>query len=200
MNSKEVTSQILQDWSRPLQKALTFEVESQFINIFGREKFFNEYIADKLTNYDHFNLNEEISFNLHELSNLYQNYNNLDNSDRKKLVLKTRKFLLKIIKLYDNKENNNSFISEKGTYSLTADVAIVRGVGKSLKNNLNQIGLFIIKDLIDYFPRTYLDYSNKVKIINLRPDNLYTCTGRIKKFFIYKSKNNANLSIMNIII
>ncbi len=60
--------------------------------------------------------------------------------------------------------------------------------------------MFTIKDLIDHFPRTYLDYSNKVKIINLRPDNLYTCTGSIKKFYIYKSKNNGNLSVMNIII
>ena len=124
----------------------------------------------------------------------------MDNSDRKELVLNTRRFLLKIIKLHDIKENKNSLISWKGIHSLTSVVENVLGVGKILKNNLNQIGLFTIKDLIDHFPRTYLDYSNKVKIINLRPDNLYTCTGRIKKFFIYKSKNNANLSIMNIII
>ena len=143
MDSKEVNSEILQDWSRPLQKALTIEVESQYTNIFGREKFFNEYIADKLINYDHFNLNKEISFNLYQLSNLYQNYNNLDNSDRKKLVLKTRKFLLKIIKLYDNKENKNEISNiniqekksvhwtESGKAELTKVPFFVRGKVKS---------------------------------------------------------------------
>ena len=57
-----------------------------------------------------------------------------------------------------------------------------------------------IKDIINYFPRTYLDYTNRVKIINLKPDNLYTCIGSIKKFYIYKSQKNSNLSIMNIVI
>ncbi len=95
MNSKEVTSEMLRDWSRPLQKALTLEVESQFTNIFGREKFFNEYIADTLINYDHFHLNKEIRLNLDQLGSLYKNYTNLDNSDRKELVLNTRRFLLK---------------------------------------------------------------------------------------------------------
>ena len=56
------------------------------------------------------------------------------------------------------------------------------------------------RDIINYFPRTYLDYTNRVKIINLKPDNLYTCIATIKKFYIYKSPNNSNLSIMNIVI
>ena len=62
------------------------------------------------------------------------------------------------------------------------------------------MGIFHIKDLINYFPRTYLDYTNRVKIINLKPDNLYTCIGNIKRFYIHKSKKNSNLSIMNIVI
>ena len=121
---------------------------------------------------------------------------------RKRLLIDTRKFLLKLIRSSDNKENSNNSNISKSIYSLSlsSDISRINGVGKVLTNNLNQLGIFFVKDLINYFPRTYLDYTNKEKIINLRPDNLYTCTGNIKKFFMFKSKNNNNLSIMNIII
>ena len=200
MNSKESNSGIIQEWVRPLQKSLTFEIEAQFINILGKERFFNEYVFEQLKKNNHLNLSEEIQEELENFSNQYKNYINLEIGQRKMLVLDTRNFLLRIINLYDSKSKKNNSIIKKGVYSLYSDVGDVSGVGKILKKNLNQIGIFIIKDIINHFPRTYLDYSNKAKIINLRPENLYTCTGNIKKFYIYKSKNNTNLSIMSIVI
>ncbi len=200
MNSKESNSGIIQEWVRPLQKSLTFEIEAQFINILGKERFFNEYVFEQLIKNNHLNLSEEIQEELENYSNQYKNYINLEIGQRKMLVIETRNFLLRIINLYDSKSKKNNSIIKKGVYSLYSDVGVVSGVGKILKKNLNQMGIFIIKDIINHFPRTYLDYSNKAKIINLRPENLYTCTGHIKKFYIYKSKNNTNLSIMSIVI
>ena len=83
---------------------------------------------------------------------------------------------------------------------MKSDISLIKSIGKVNKNKLNELGIFNIKDLINYFPRTYLDYTNRVKIKNLTPGNLYTCIATIKKFYIYKSQNNSNLSIMNIII
>jgi len=98
---------------------------------------------------------------------------------------------------------NNDFYYSKvidSNLSLKSDISLIKNIGKVNKNKLNELGIFNIKDLINYFPRTYLDYTNRVKIINLKPDNLYTCIATIKRFYIYKSQNNSNLSIMNIVI
>ena len=84
--------------------------------------------------------------------------------------------------------------------SFDSDISLVKNVGKVYKNKLNELGIFQIKDLINYFPRTYLDYTNRVKIINLKPDNLYTCIANVKRFYIHKSKKNSNLSIMNFVV
>ena len=200
MNQEEVNSGILRNWSKPLQKSLTFEIESEFINILGKERYFNEYVVEKLKHLDQLELNEKTIDKFGEFRELFVKYNDLDIPQRKKLLIDTRKFLLKLTNSYDVSKNNNNLISKRGVYSLNSDVSIIKGVGKILKANLNQIGLFNIRDIMEYFPRTYLDYSKKVKIINLRPDNLYTCTGHIKKFFIYRSKTKSNLSIMSIVI
>ena len=84
--------------------------------------------------------------------------------------------------------------------SIDSDISLIKNVGKVYKNKLNELGIFHIKDLINYFPRTYLDYTNRVKIINLKPENLYTCIANVKRFYIHKSKKNSNLSIMNIVV
>ena len=110
--------------------------------------------------------------------------------------------LAKSIDLINKNQNSKSYYSRVIDYnlSLNSDISLIKSIGKVNKNKLNELGIFIIKDLINYYPRSYLDYTNRVKIINLKPDNLYTCIATVKRFYIYKSKNNSNLSIMNIII
>ena len=140
-----------------------------------------------------------------EFSIKYSEYNDLDVNQRKRLVIDTRKALLKLGKSIDLKfsnKNTDSYYSKviDSNLSLNSDIALIKSIGKINKNKLNELGIYNIKDIINYFPRTYLDYTNRVKIINLKPDNLYTCIATIKKFYIYKSPNNSNLSIMNIVI
>jgi len=140
-----------------------------------------------------------------EFSSKYSEYNDLDINQRKRLVIDTRKCLLKLGKSIDlnySNKNTDSYYSKviDSNLSLNSDIALIKSIGKINKNKLNELGIYNIKDIINYFPRTYLDYTNRVKIINLKPDNLYTCIATIKKFYIYKSPNNSNLSIMNIVI
>jgi len=188
----------IKNWIRILQKSLTLESEAEFINILGKEKYFNEFLYDSLKSISNFKLSEEYSNHLKKFYLIYKEYNHLDFYKRKRVVIDTRKILFKLSKNLESplqkKILSNKFMS------INSDIEIINGVGKVLKDNLNQLGLFNINDLLKYFPRTYLDYTNKEKIINLRPDNLYTCSAYIKKFYIYKSKKNNNLSIMNIVV
>ena len=205
MTNNEEYINLIKDWIRPLQKALTIESENRFINLQGKKQYFNDYLNKSLSNLDNLKLTNEFIKLFSEFSIKYSVYNDLDINQRKRLVIDTRKGLLKLGKSIDlnfSNKNTDSYFSKfiDSNLSLNSDVSLIKSIGKINKNKLNELGIYKIKDIINYFPRTYLDYTNRVKIINLKPDNLYTCIATIKKFYIYKSPNNSNLSIMNIVI
>ena len=196
---------LIKNWIRPLQKSLTIETENKFINILGRQKFFSDYLYESFNDLENLNLSSEFIKVFTDYSNRYLDYNNLDFNQRKRLVIDTRKTLFKLgktVELINAKNNPKNYYSKvnHSNLSLDSDVSNIKNIGKIYKDKLNQLGIFSIKDLINYFPRTYLDYTNRVKIINLKPDNLYTCIANIKRFYIYKSQKNSNLTIMNILI
>ena len=205
MTNNEEYINLIKDWIRPLQKALTIESENRFINLQGKKQYFNDYLVKSLSNLDNLKLTNEFIKLFGEFSSKYSEYNDLDINQRKRLVIDTRKGLLKLGKSIDlnySNKNKDSYFSKviDSNLSLNSDISLIKSIGKINKNKLNELGIYNIKDIINYFPRTYLDYTNRVKIINLKPDNLYTCIATIKKFYIYKSPNNSNLSIMNIVI
>lgn len=205
MTNNEEYIYLIKDWIRPLQKALTLESENRFTNLLGKKQQFNDYLNKSLSNLDNLKLTNEFIKLFGEFSIKYSEYNDLDVNQRKRLVIDTRKALLKLGKSIDlnySNKNTDSYYSKviDSNLSLNSDIALIKSIGKINKNKLNELGIYNIKDIINYFPRTYLDYTNRVKIINLKPDNLYTCIATIKKFYIYKSPNNSNLSIMNIVI
>ena len=205
MTNNEEYINLIKDWIRPLQKSLTLESENKFTNLLGKKQHFNDYLNKSLSNLDNLKLTNEFIKLFGEFSIKYSEYNDLDVNQRKRLVIDTRKALLKLGKSIDlnySNKNTDSYYSKviDSKLSLNSDIALIKSIGKINKNKLNELGIYNIKDIINYFPRTYLDYTNRVKIINLKPDNLYTCIATIKKFYIYKSPNNSNLSIMNIVI
>ena len=205
MTNNEGYINLIKDWIRPLQKALTLESENKFSNLLGKKQYFNDYLNQSLSNLDNFKLSNEFIKLFGEFSIKYSEYNDLDINQRKRLVIDTRKGLLKLGKSIDlnfSNKNTDSYFSKviDSNLSLNSDISLIKSIGKINKNKLNELGIYNIKDIINYFPRTYLDYTNRVKIIKLKPDNLYTCIATVKKFYIYKSPKNSNLSIMNIVI
>ena len=189
MNQRNIHSENIKNWVRPLQRALTLETEFGFTNILGKEKYFNEFLNESFSNLNHLGLNNEFNLSFKVFSEKYNLYNKIDINQRKRLVIDTRKLLLKLSKSVDFNEDNSFPTShydlQNSNLSLNSDVSEINGIGKVNKENLNKLGIFDIKDLINYFPRTYLDYTNKEKIINLRPDNTYTCSAYIKKYRNY---------------
>ncbi|CAE19215.1 ATP-dependent DNA helicase recG [Prochlorococcus marinus subsp. pastoris str. CCMP1986] len=205
MTNNEEYINLIKDWIRPLQKALTLESENRFTNLLGKKQYFNDYLNKSLSNLNNLKLTNEFIKLFGEFSSKYSEYNDLDIKQRKRLVIDTRKGLLKLgksINLNYSNKYTDSYYSKNidSNLSLNSDIGLIKSIGKINKNKLNELGIYCIKDIINYFPRTYLDYTNRVKIINLKPDNLYTCIATVKKFYIYKSSNNSNLSIMNIVI
>ena len=121
---------------------------------------------ESLTKLDNLNLSEEYLRIFNEFSKKYNEYNKLDENQRKRLIIDTRKSLYKLGKTLEIESSNtfsNEVILNKADSSLTldSDISLIKNVGKVYKNKLNELGIFNIKDLINYFPRTYLDYTNR---------------------------------------
>ena len=108
----------IKEWIRPLQKSLTIELENEFCNTLGRQKYFSDYIYESFTKLEKLNLSEE-NFRLFKiLANKYHEYNKLDLNQRKRLVVETRKSLYKLGKSFDK---NYSGITKKCNYSNVFD-------------------------------------------------------------------------------
>ena len=90
-NSKEIIN-----WIKPLQRSLTVETEYGFINLLGKEKYFNEFLFDNLTKVDELGLTLEEKKTLNYLGEKFFIYNKLDYNQRKRIVIDTRKLLLKL--------------------------------------------------------------------------------------------------------
>ena len=102
MTNNEEYINLIKDWIKPLQKALTLESENKFINLLGRKKFFNDYLYISLSNLDNLKLSDEFIKLFNDYSIKYSEYNNLDTNQRKRLVIDTRKGLLKLSKYIDS--------------------------------------------------------------------------------------------------
>ena len=166
-------NKLIKDWIRPLQKSLTIETENKFINTLGRKKYFNDYLHESLSRLDNLNLSNEYLKIFNEFSKKYNEYNKLDANQRRRLIIDTRKSLYKLSKTLEIESSNNIpntvfFEKKNSNLSLESDISLIKNVGKVYKNKLNELGIFYIKDLVNYFPRTYLDYTNRVKIMHLK--------------------------------
>ena len=93
-------NKLIKDWIRPLQKSLTIETENKFINTLGREKYFNDYLHESLKKLDNLNLSDEYLRIFYEFSKKYNEYNKLDENQRKRLIIDTRKNLYKLGKSF----------------------------------------------------------------------------------------------------
>lgn len=51
-----------------------------------------------------------------------------------------------------------------------ANVSALKGVGTKLQKELENLGILTVRDLLEYFPRRYVDFSRVMKISELQPD------------------------------
>lgn len=76
------------------------------------------------------------------------------------------------------------------------DVIYIKGVGPKVGYVLNKLGIYTASDLLFYFPRKHIDYSNRTLIKNLKPETNTTIFGYIKSVSAFVTKNN--LSVLNV--
>ena len=130
MNISGNNNKLIKDWIRPLQKSLTIETENKFINTLGREKYFNDYLHESLKKLDNLNLSDEYLRIFYEFSKKFYEYNKLDENQRKRLIIDTRKNLYKLGKTletesYSNIANNVFLNKADSSLSFNSDLSLI---------------------------------------------------------------------------
>ncbi len=82
---------------------------------------------------------------------------------------------------------------------LTTPLSSLNGVGPVVARGLGRLGLYTVRDLLDYFPRRWDDYSEVQTISQLRP-GLVTVRGRVEQIANRRSFKNRRLSVTEAII
>ena len=139
--------------------------------------------------------------NVYSLIELFEQYKNDDVNMRKYTINKTLEFFARVKEIVKAKEKETLKIKEKKDFKdeiEEIDVAYVKGVGPKLAKLFNKMNIFKVKDLIEYYPKKYVDYVLAKKIKDLRLGEQVTLYGIISGVKHYTSPKK--LTILTIYI
>ncbi|MDA0716673.1 MAG: ATP-dependent DNA helicase RecG [Cyanobacteria bacterium] len=200
----------LEAWLRALQQALLVEADRGFVDLKGRQTCFSSFVVQQLQHRPP-NLPAEAFRRLLDLSAGFQGYGELPLVRRQILVRIARERLhalrqaqrpvLAVAPPRLRLTSTSSTTSKAPNLeSLNADTPLseVRGVGPKTATRLAQLGLLLVRDLVHYYPRDYLDYANLVRINGLNPGTTATVVATVRRSHAFASPRNPNLSILEL--
>ncbi len=203
----------LRTWIRLLQQALAIEADKGFINILGREEHFHSFITRQLNNVPVKSLSDERFARLRDLAKAFVSYPIISEYERRRLIVSSRQTLHRLSKEItvssDNKKttlrfsgplSNRSSARSSFDHSLNLEspIASIKGIGLKMSEKLASIGIIFVVDLLNYYPRDYVDYSSLCKINELKEGETATIVASVRRCNAFKSPKNKNLSIIEL--
>tara|TARA_B100000965_G_scaffold317088_1_gene277599 strand:- start:866 stop:3406 length:2541 start_codon:yes stop_codon:yes gene_type:complete len=205
----------LKTWIRSLQQALTVEVDHGFRDIQGRSNKFSAFVRNYLQTCPSVSVPKNEICRLNELALKYEKYPTMSTELRRRIVVQTRQALHDLYK-YDQvintsdyptlkirKSTSSSFLdksSSLGLLSLSSLISNIKGVGVKQAERLSRLDLIIIHDLINYFPRDYVDYTSMRTINKTEAGQKVTIVAKVRRCSSFKSPKNPNLAILELYI
>lgn len=171
-----------------LKQAIEIERKHQYINIRGKNSTFARFIKGEILGfYKKSNKNPKWQILLEAFERYPYDSLNL----RKKAIER----LIAVInnELHPPKKET---VQEEIKNPSDVDAIYVKGVGPKVGYALNKLGIYTALDLLFYFPRKHIDYSNRTLIRDLKPETTTTIFGYIKSAQGFVTKNN--LTIMKV--
>jgi len=208
-------SDVLKAWIRSIQKALTVEVDHGFTNIQGRTNKFSSFLKTSLLKCPTSLIPEIELCKLQEIALKYEEYESMSMDLRRRTIVQTRKSLHDLYKYDERQKITNSLNikikkseildfnktkSMQDSIDLGSPISAIRGVGPKQAERLSGLGLFLIHDLINYFPRDYVDYTALRTIDKTQVGQNVTIVAKIKRCNSFKSPKNNNLAILELFI
>lgn len=199
------------DWIR-LQKALAIEAERGYGDLVGKEYRFSEFLCLSLGK-PPANVPRQERSRWQDLAAKFAHYPRLSSAQRHQLVVGTRNFLHQQRAIAEtasqppkpklprtaslNNTRNSSYFTPKLT--LDRPLSQVIDVGRR-SHYLERLGLYIVRDLLFYYPREHLDYARQMQIAHLTPGETVTVIGTVVSCKCFSSPKNKKLTIFELIM
>lgn len=171
-----------------IKKAVEIEVKYQYININGKTRSFSSFICSELRKKIKSSKNPKWQILLEH----FQHYPMDTIFQRKKSIER----LVSVIKSDIEQEtgvNNGINNSKDKTLTLKSDVMYLKGVGPKVAYLLNKLGIYLVSDLLYYFPRKHVDYSTRTRIRDLEIGETTTIFGVIKNVEAFNTKKDLGV-------
>ena len=197
-------------WIRPLQQALSLEVERGFGNLQGRNERFHSFMQRELATPPQIPLPGDVPPRLQALAEGFADYVALDDAARRRQVTVVRQWLHALRqrlepsapmappRLKVAQRSSSSAASSSAAPGLDSPLARVKGIGPKLAERLASLGLLLVRDLILHYPRDYVDYSALRRIDALVPGETATIVATVRRCHGFTSPRNPNLSIIEL--
>ncbi|QNI58616.1 ATP-dependent DNA helicase [Synechococcus sp. BIOS-U3-1] len=197
-------------WIRPLQQALSLEVDRGFSNLQGRHERFHSFMLRELATPPQIPLPGDVPPRLQALAEGFADYASLDDAARRRQVTVVRQWLHALRqrlepsapmappRLKVAQRSSSSAASTSAAPGLDSPLAQVKGIGPKLAERLASLGLLLVRDLILHYPRDYVDYSALRRIDALVPGETATIVATVRRCHGFTSPRNPNLSIIEL--
>jgi ATP-dependent DNA helicase RecG len=191
-----VTDAATPDLLQRLHKALAVEVDRGFCNIRGAKQYFSEFLSSSLPEVPTLLQEVEDPQRWQSLGRQFAEYGVMSADERQHLVAETRRFLHRVRRNLEKPANP----SPPEAKLLTRSVSTLTGIGPKLAAQLAKLGLLTIHDLLRYYPRDYLDYSNRTTIKECQVGQSVTLLGQVRRVNCFTSPRNHKLAIFEIVL
>lgn len=176
------------DQLKQLRQAIEVEQKNLYINIQGKEDSFSGFI----------------------LKQLHKLYRKSKRNPKWALLIKDfetyeisaattrRKSIQRLVKVLREEINSDGEIKKTNSQTILkspekTDVVYIKGVGPKVGHLLNKLGIYTARDLLFYFPKRHIDYSNRTYIKELKEGIESTVIGAIRNVTAYNSKKNLGI-------
>ena len=199
------------DWVR-LQKALSVEAEKGYTDLVGNQFRFSEFLCLNLGKPPR-QIAPGDKIHWHDLAQKFADYQNLNSSQRKQLVIGTRNFLHQQRAIAETPKTpakpktprTEALSSPKAKAYFNREVTLDQPLSQVIdigrrSNYLERLGLYTVRDLLFYYPREHLDYARQVQISSLEAGETVTVIGTVKSCKCFSSPKNRKLTIFELIL
>ena len=176
-----------------IKQAITLEVKYQYIDFDGKNSNFSTFMIKTLYQVLK-KINKIEKPNIANLINLFESYHIDSVHNRRYTIDRTLETFARLRKLIKPKEKKEATAKQEFFEEIEdVDVSFIKGVGPQIAKLFNKIGIFKVKDLIEYYPRKYIDYLGQNKIKDLKLGEQVSVYGTIIRLQHYTTPKKLTI-------
>lgn len=211
MAAEQSPANAARQWLIRLQRSLALETDHGFTDLQGQQHRFSSFLAEACRQAPEPLQHLDDPPRLQRFGERFEDYGQLDEPSRRRLVVELRRHLLSLQRALDPASppglprlrlaQRPAVAPASGPppgLEATTPLGQVRGIGPRTASRLAALGLFTVEDLLRHYPRDYVDYSRLTRIAELEVGSTATVVAQIRRCSAFVSPRQPNLAILDL--